>query len=238
MFPLIRRFLCLHQRSETACCGEKSIKTMSSGQQLKQGHRPAAEHSTAMDTEDDSPAEEQRQHQQQQQKQQQRHKGKGRRSPQYGASSSGEDDDEPSSGDDGNPENIPSNTLRAAPNPRANDTAHSTSDDSYGKRKADDFLRRQALAMDPHFKAVVVLPGDDVTESTTRSTRNLRLGPGLVQRADKVSVTRAGVLRYRPPCSYWVESNGRRYCARVEDQVLGIVEDRMGESYKVNIFGT
>lgn len=109
---------------------------------------------------------------------------------------------------------------------------------SFGKRKADDFLRRQELAMDPRFKATVVLPGDDVTESTTRTTRSIKLGPGLVQHAqDKVLATRAGVLRYRPPCSYWVESNGRRYSARVEDQVLGVVEDRMGESYKVNIFG-
>ncbi|CAM9319367.1 unnamed protein product [Hapterophycus canaliculatus] len=93
--------------------------------------------------------------------------------------------------------------------------------------------------MDPRFKAEVVLPGDDVTETTTRTTRTLRLGPGLVQHAqDKVLATRAGVLRYRPPCSYWVESNGRRYGARVEDQVLGVVEDRMGEAYKVNVFGS
>lgn len=92
--------------------------------------------------------------------------------------------------------------------------------------------------MDAGFKATVVLPGDDVTEATTRTTRSLRLGPGLVQHTqEKVLATRAGVLRYRPPCSYWVESNGRRYGARVEDQVLGVVEDRMGETYKVNIFG-
>lgn len=113
-----------------------------------------------------------------------------------------------------------------------------SSSDNFGKRKADDFLRRQGLVMDAGFKATVVLPGDDVTEATTRTTRSLRLGPGLVQHTqEKVLATRAGVLRYRPPCSYWVESNGRRYGARAEDQVLGVVEDRVGESYKVNIFG-
>lgn len=68
-------------------------------------------------------------------------------------------------------------------------------------------------------------------------TRTLRLGPGLVQRGERLVATRAGMLRYRPPSSYWVESNGRRYCARVEDQVVGIVEDRMGENYRVSIFG-
>lgn len=169
--------------------------------------------------------------------------------------------EEDSSDEDTGPETMPSNTKTAAAaaaagagtgeattEPQYNSDGSSDSDDgdgddddnssSFGKRKADDFLRRQELAMDPRFKATVVLPGDDVTETTTRTTRSLRLGPGLVQHAqDKVLATRAGVLRYRPPCSYWVESNGRRYGARVEDQVLGIVEDRMADSYKVNIFG-
>lgn len=110
-------------------------------------------------------------------------------------------------------------------------------DDFFGKRKADEFLRRRGLAMDASFKSSVVLPGDDVTEQSTRATKNLRLGPGLVQRGEKVLATRAGMLRYRPPCTFWVESNGRRYTARTEDQVLGVVEDRSGEVYKVNIFG-
>ncbi|CAM9121980.1 unnamed protein product [Ectocarpus sp. 12 AP-2014] len=168
---------------------------------------------------------------------------------------------EDSSDEDTGPETMPSNTKTAAAaaaaaavtaattEPQHSSDGSSDSDDddgddddnssSFGKRKADDFLRRQELAMDPRFKATVVLPGDDVTETTTRTTRSLRLGPGLVQHAqDKVLATRAGVLRYRPPCSYWVESNGRRYGARVEDQVLGIVEDRMADSYKVNIFGS
>lgn len=110
-------------------------------------------------------------------------------------------------------------------------------DDSFGKRKADEFLRRRGLTMDASFKSSVVLPGDDVTEQSTRATKNLRLGPGLVQRGEKVLATRAGMLRYRPPCTFWVESNGRRYTARTEDQVLGVVEDRSAEAYKVNIFG-
>ncbi|CAN0238754.1 unnamed protein product, partial [Discosporangium mesarthrocarpum] len=92
--------------------------------------------------------------------------------------------------------------------------------------------------MDTRFVPSVTLPGDDVTEIVTRTTTNLRLGAGLIQRGDNVLATRAGMLRYRPPCTYWVESNGRRYIARNEDQVLGIIDDRAGESYKVNIFGS
>ncbi|CAM9707057.1 unnamed protein product [Ectocarpus sp. 8 AP-2014] len=179
---------------------------------------------------------------------------------QRGGKSMAEAMEEDSSDEDSGPETMPSNTKTAAAaaaagagaattEPQHSSDGSSDSDDgdgddddnssSFGKRKADDFLRRQELAMDPRFKATVVLPGDDVTETTTRTTRSLRLGPGLVQHAqDKVLATRAGVLRYRPPCSYWVESNGRRYGARVEDQVLGIVEDRTADSYKVNIFGS
>lgn len=111
------------------------------------------------------------------------------------------------------------------------------SGESFGKRKVEDFLRRQETTMDSKFKAFVVLPGDNVTATTTRITKNIRLGPGLAQRGGGIIATRAGMLRYRPPSSYWVESNGRRYFARSEDQVLGIVEDRMGDSYKVSIFG-
>lgn len=160
-----------------------------------------------------------------------------------------EDEDDDSSSSDGEPESMPSKTKTLISSARADaaarrgnkaqqpDSRQTGDADSFGKRKADDFLRRQELAMDPSFKSTVVLPGDDVTHTTTRTTRSLRLGPGLVQKEEKVLATRAGMLRYRPPCSYWVESNGRRYSARVEDQVMGVVEDRMGESYKVNIFG-
>lgn len=41
-------------------------------------------------------------------------------------------------------------------------------DSSFGKRKADDFLKRQERTMDATFKAYVVLPGDDVTGTMTR----------------------------------------------------------------------
>ena len=118
-----------------------------------------------------------------------------------------------------------------------NDAEDDDEDDSFGKRKADEFLRRQGLAMDARFKSSVVLPGDDVTEQSTRATKSLKLGPGLLQRGERILATRAGMLRYRPPCTFWIESNGRRYAARAEDQVLGIVEERSGDSYKVNIFG-
>lgn len=199
-----------------------SSRTKSASSGLGQGKTGGKEEAKAkvdaMDTEQASSGDEDRQPQQQGQQQQQQ------------SSSSGE----PSSSDE-EPESMSSNTKQST---KTKDRyADDVGQDSFGKRKADDFLRRQELAMDTQFKARVVLPGDDVTESTTRTTRSLRLGSGLVQRGEAIVATRAGMLRYRPPCAYWVENNGRRYSARVEDQVIGIVEDRMGESYKVNVFG-
>lgn len=219
-------------------------RTMSSARLLSQGRRKANADS-AVDMEQDSSEEEA------QQQRRQTRGGNGASPPAGGANDDydedDDDDDDDSSSSDGDPESMQSKTktlissAKAAATARGNKAqqpSRQTSDaESFGKRKADDFLRRQELAMDPRFKSTVVLPGDDVTESTTRTTRSLRLGPGLMQKEEKVLATRAGMLRYRPPCSYWVESNGRRYSARVEDQVMGVVEDRMGELYKVNIFG-
>lgn len=51
-------------------------------------------------------------------------------------------------------------------------------DSSFGKRKADEFLKRQEATMDVTFRASVVIPGDDVTAKTTRSRRILRVPRG------------------------------------------------------------
>ncbi|CAM9337724.1 unnamed protein product [Laminaria digitata] len=233
---------------------------MSSTRLSSQGRRKANADATAVvKMEQDSSSDEEEEVQQQQRRQAQG--GRGITSSAGGANNDNDDDDDDdddSSSSDEGPDSMPSKTKTLINSAKAASAAaaataagggrgskaqqqpsRQTGDvDSFGKRKADDFLRRQELAMDPRFKSTVVLPGDDVTDSTTRTTRSLRLGPGLVQKEEKVLATRAGMLRYRPPCSYWVESNGRRYGARAEDQVLGIVEDRMGESYKVNIFGS
>ncbi|KAG5178668.1 hypothetical protein JKP88DRAFT_329403 [Tribonema minus] len=105
------------------------------------------------------------------------------------------------------------------------------------RRPAEDLARGMgALKVGPQ-GAIVVLPGDRVTEHVTAAALKLTLGTGLAQRGDDVFATRAGTLRHAPPRTWWVEGNQRRYIPKCEDHVLGIIEDRSGDYYRVNIFG-
>ena len=46
-----------------------------------------------------------------------------------------------------------------------------------------------------------------------------------------------GTLRYRPPAHFYVEERSRKqYYPQEGDQVVGVIEDRVGEAYRVNIF--
>jgi len=45
-----------------------------------------------------------------------------------------------------------------------------------------------------------------------------------------------GIFRYRPPNSYWIEPQCKRYIPKLNDQIVGIIEDRGGDFYKINIF--
>ena len=92
-----------------------------------------------------------------------------------------------------------------------------------------------------NYVPVSLIPGDDVTEQVTGLRRQIKLGPGLIQTTtengdERVVSQVAGVLRYRAPVTYYVESNRKRYFPRTDDQVVGIIEDRGGDFYKVNIF--
>mmetsp|Transcript_8699 Transcript_8699/g.11465 ORF Transcript_8699/g.11465 Transcript_8699/m.11465 type:complete len:272 (+) Transcript_8699:188-1003(+) len=100
------------------------------------------------------------------------------------------------------------------------------------------FLASAGKEMDTQFVAQAVVPGDDVTAAVTRRSRKIRLGDGLLQQGQKVVSSRAGSLRYRPPNIYWVDSNHKRYIPKAEDRVIGIIEARSGDYYRVNIFGS
>ncbi|KAG6964397.1 hypothetical protein JG688_00007740 [Phytophthora aleatoria] len=101
---------------------------------------------------------------------------------------------------------------------------------------ASNFLEEAQRSVDFLFSSVVVLPGDDVTATLTKTTRRVKLGSGLKQLPDeRIVCTNAGVLRYRPSNRYWVEFNHKRYTASMDDGVIGIVTDRNAEFYRVNI---
>ncbi|AEC07693.1 putative exosome complex RNA-binding protein 1/RRP40/RRP4 [Arabidopsis thaliana] len=82
-----------------------------------------------------------------------------------------------------------------------------------------------------------VVPGDVVLDLSNMTNQTIKLGSGLRQDNEVISVMRAGKLRYSKPNKYWVESSHKRYVPRPEDHVLGIVVDCKGENYWIDIKG-
>ncbi|XP_028554744.1 putative exosome complex component rrp40 isoform X3 [Dendrobium catenatum] len=55
-----------------------------------------------------------------------------------------------------------------------------------------------------------VVPGDIVLDLTSMSDQTIRLGAGLRQYSDVLSVVKAGKLKFKKPNKYWVESSQKR----------------------------
>ncbi|CEG40060.1 exosome complex exonuclease [Plasmopara halstedii] len=101
---------------------------------------------------------------------------------------------------------------------------------------ANSFLEEARRSVNFVFTPFVVLPGDDVTTTVTKTTRRVKLGAGLKQLHDeRIVCTNAGVLRYRPSNRYWIDYNYKRYTVSMDDNVIGIVTDRNADFYRVNI---
>lgn len=82
-----------------------------------------------------------------------------------------------------------------------------------------------------------VFPGD--IQKDIKSVDGVTItGPGLYRSEEipnSLNVTRAGVLRFKPPNTYWVESKPKRYTPKKMDHVVGIVLKRAGDVLKVDI---
>ncbi|PPR00453.1 hypothetical protein CVT24_004514 [Panaeolus cyanescens] len=79
-----------------------------------------------------------------------------------------------------------------------------------------------------------VFPGDDIPAQHV----NLKLGPGLLQLSSGSSIiaTRAGSLNHSANKSkWWIENNSRRYVPASQESVIGIVTQKVGEGYRVDI---
>ncbi|KAG8952876.1 exosome non-catalytic core subunit rrp40 [Tulasnella sp. 424] len=87
-----------------------------------------------------------------------------------------------------------------------------------------------------------VLPGDPVPIPPTPG-KPLKLGPGLLHvpnddGSDVVIATKAGVLgTNKKRKELWVESNATRYVPAPQESVVGIITNRSGEGYRVDIAG-
>ena len=99
------------------------------------------------------------------------------------------------------------------------------------------FMSMAEQNVDTTYTPLHVLAGDDVTAQVTGFRTSIDLGPGLAQHGQKIMCLNSGVLRYRAPAHYFIEdAYVKHYYPKLEDKVLGVIEERGGDVYKVNIF--
>lgn len=98
------------------------------------------------------------------------------------------------------------------------------------------FLNECAHHVDVGFTQQLVLPGDYVDNKIILKDNRVRLGQGLeVSEETAVYATTAGILSHSAPSLYWVENNSKWYSPVTGDQVVGAIEDKTGDFYRVNI---
>lgn len=81
----------------------------------------------------------------------------------------------------------------------------------------------------------VVLPGDVIQAPNTNDKEKIILGPGLCRHMDEILITTTGVLRKKGRNVYWVDSHRKRYVPVKGDTVVGVVVNRSGDTFKVDI---
>ncbi|XP_059149419.1 exosome complex component RRP40-like [Physella acuta] len=80
-----------------------------------------------------------------------------------------------------------------------------------------------------------VMPGDVLQLGQAEGNKKIILGPGLIEDGEIVKITKPGILRFREPAAYWVDCHQKRYVPIKGDAVLGIVTQKAGDIFRVDI---
>ena len=83
--------------------------------------------------------------------------------------------------------------------------------------------------------ASLLLPGDEVVEAAHNSERR-GLGRGIIAGPTGLTASQPGLPLQRDSGRLSIDCHRRHYFVRPGDQVVGVVEDRGGEHYRVNVF--
>lgn len=83
----------------------------------------------------------------------------------------------------------------------------------------------------------VVMPGDVAAdaEREVNKSRKVILGPGLRKDGNQVVACKAGILRTKAPNTFWVDSYQKRYIPCRGETVIGVVVQKAGDIYRVDI---
>lgn len=85
----------------------------------------------------------------------------------------------------------------------------------------------------------VVLPGDVSEEIVAAGGKGkVILGPGLRKDSDCIYVTKPGILKKRNPNTYWIDSYQKRYVPSRGENVIGVVTQKSGDIFRVDIGGS
>lgn len=100
-----------------------------------------------------------------------------------------------------------------------------------------------------HARDALLLPGEEAAKLVEQNTKDVggaekkravvRLGSGMLQRANKLVSTKCGALQLDERRSkVWLDGNQKRYEPALEDMVIGIVTEKHAEEYRLCIRGT
>lgn len=81
----------------------------------------------------------------------------------------------------------------------------------------------------------IILAGDVLTKLVDSFSSNARLGPGLTHKGDQVVAHKSGLIKFREPDLFWIDYNQKRYVACKNDCVIGVVTNKQGDFYRVDI---
>lgn len=82
-----------------------------------------------------------------------------------------------------------------------------------------------------------VMPGDEISTALPELSANSKiiLGPGLRQAGEKVLACKAGHLRLKSTNLIWVDSLQKRYIPSRGETVIGVVTQKAGDIFRVDI---
>lgn len=114
-----------------------------------------------------------------------------------------------------------------------------TSASSSNKEYASAFLQENITSKDITKSTIYVLPCTDIINNNTNNNNNVVIGNGIVYKDDKIVTIEGGKLDYSlasSSCRYAINNSKKYYIPRVGDNVIGIIEDKGTDYYKLNIF--
>ncbi|CAM1319337.1 EXOSC3 (predicted) [Pycnogonum litorale] len=82
----------------------------------------------------------------------------------------------------------------------------------------------------------IVIPGDCLEELSKKDLSDkIILGPGLQRESESVIATKCGIVKCREANIYWIDNHQKRYVPVRGDCIIGIVTNKMGDYFSVDI---